>query len=107
MNKTKIGSEQMSDEYYDLKRRNEIKSTAHKLRKQFLTWRECEVVYSFQHKKLLKLADEAGAIYRFDGVVLINRDIFEHYLEKFRQEPMTQCQVHRVKNKWEQVKDEG
>lgn len=51
-----------------------------------MTWRECEIVYSLQHRKLLKLADEAGAIYRFDGVVLINREIFEAYLEQFRQE---------------------
>ena len=84
--KTKIGEEQMSDEYYDLERRTEIKAASNRLKKQFLTWRECEIVYSLQHRKLLKLADEVGAIYRFDGVVLINREIFEAYLEQFRQE---------------------
>ena len=67
MSKTKIGEEQMPDEYYDLERRTEIKATSNRLKKQFLTWRECEIVYSLQHRKLLKLADEAGAIYRFDG----------------------------------------
>ena len=84
--KTKIGEEQISDEYYDLERRTEIKAASNRLKKQFLTWGECEIVYSLQHRKLLKLADEAGAIYRFDGVVLINREIFEAYLEQFRQE---------------------
>lgn len=62
MSKTKIGEEQMPDEYYDLERRTEIKATSNRLKKQFLTWRECEIVYSLQHRKLLKLADEAGAV---------------------------------------------
>ena len=42
-------------------------------------------MYSIQHKKLLELAGKAGAIYRIDGTVLINRDIFEEYLEQFRE----------------------
>lgn len=107
MSKTRIGEELMTDEYYDLERRTEIKAEAGRLKKKFLTWRECEVVYSLQHRKLLKLADEAGAIYRFEGIVLINRDIFDAYLEKFRQEPLTQGQVRKVRNRWEQMKDEG
>ena len=86
MSKTKIGEEQMPDEYYDLERRTEIKATSNRLKKQFLTWRECEIVYSLQHRKLLKLADEAGAIYRFDGVVLINREIFEASVSMIRME---------------------
>ena len=32
-------------------------------------------------KKLFELASDAGAIYRIDGTVLINRDIFDAYLE--------------------------
>lgn len=107
MSKTRIGEELMTDEHYDLERRTDIKAEAGRLKKKFLTWRECEIVYSLQHRKLLKLADECGAIYRFDGVVLINRDIFDTYLEKFRQEPLTQGQVRQVRNRWEQAKDEG
>ena len=34
-----------------------------------------------QYKKLFELASDAGAIYRIDGTVLINRDIFDAYLE--------------------------
>ena len=47
-----------------------------------------EIVYSITHKKLLELAGKAGAIYRMDGTVLINRDIFDEYLEQFH-EPST------------------
>lgn len=61
---------------------------AKKLRRQFLRYKEAEVVYSIQHKKLMELANEAGAIYRIDATVLINREIFDAYLEKFR-EPST------------------
>ena len=51
----------------------------------FLRYKEAEVVYSIQHTKLLELAGKAGAIYRSDGTVLINRDIFEEYLEQFHE----------------------
>lgn len=75
-------------EYYDLKKRNDVRESAKRLRRQFLRYKDAEIVYSLQHKKLLELASEAGAIYRMDGTVLINRDIFDEYLEKFH-EPST------------------
>ncbi len=68
----------ISDEtraYYDLKKRNDVRESAKRLRRQFLRYKDAEIVYSLQHKKLLELASEAGAIYRMDGTVLINRDI--------------------------------
>ena len=42
-------------------------------------------VYSLSHKKLMELANDAGAIYRMDGIVLINREIFDEYLEQFHE----------------------
>lgn len=74
--------------YYDLKKRNEVQESAKRLRRQFLRYKDAEIVYSIQHRKLLELASEAGAIYRMDGTVLINRDIFDEYLERFH-EPST------------------
>lgn len=75
-------------EYYDLKKRNDVRESAKKLRRQFLRYKDAEIVYSLTHKKLLELAGKAGAIYRIDGTVLINRDIFNEYLEQFH-EPST------------------
>lgn len=75
----------MGDRYYDIQRRTEIKDTARELRRKYLRYKDAELVYSIQHKKLLELADRAGAIYRIDGYVLINRDIFDEYLEQFRE----------------------
>ena len=75
----------MEDQYYDIQRRTEIKDTARELRRKYLRYKDAELVYSIQHKKLLELADRAGAIYRIDGYVLINRDICDEYLEQFRE----------------------
>ena len=75
------------DEYMDIERRETVKAEARKLRKQFLRYKEAEIVYSIQHKKLLELADKAGALYRIDGYVLINREIFDPYLERFHMPP--------------------
>ena len=75
----------MEDQYYDLQRRTEIKDTARELRRKYLRYKDAEIVYSITHKKLLELAGKAGAIYRIDGYVLINRDIFDEYLEQFRE----------------------
>lgn len=72
-------------EYYDLKKRNDIRESAKRLRRQFLRYKDAEIVYSLSHKKLLEMAGNAGAIYRMDGTVLINRDIFDEYLEQFRE----------------------
>ena len=76
------------DKYFDIEKRTEIRETARKLRRQFLRYQEAELVYSMTHRKLLEIAGKAGAIYRIDNTVLINRDIFNEYLEQFR-EPST------------------
>lgn len=50
--------------YYDLKKRNDVRESAKRLRRQFLRYKDAEIVYSITHKKLLELAGKAGAIYR-------------------------------------------
>lgn len=67
-------------------------SVQKRLRRQFLRYKDAEIVYSIHHKKLLEMANKAGAIYRIDGTVLINRDIFDQYLEQFH-EPSTLTQA--------------
>lgn len=74
--------------YYDLTKRSEIRENAKKLRRQFLRYKDAEIVYSMSHKLLLEHAGKAGAIYRMESTVLINRDIFDKYLEQFH-EPST------------------
>lgn len=64
------------DEYKDIERKDEVTRGVRKLRRKFFRYKEAEYVYSIEHKKLLELADKAGAIYRVDGFVLIEREIF-------------------------------
>ena len=44
----------------------EEKVVIKRIRKQFLSCKEAEIIYSLQHKKLLELGDACGALYR-DG----------------------------------------
>ena len=79
---------EQTKEYFELGKRNDVRESAKRLRRQFLRYKDAEIVYIIQHKKLLEMASKAGAIYRIDGTVLINRDIFDQYLEQFH-EPST------------------
>ncbi len=74
--------------YFGLESLKEIRGNAKRIRKQYLRYKEAEIVYSIQHKKLLELAGQAGALVRIDGTVLIDRDIFDPFLDQFR-EPST------------------
>ena len=66
---------EQTKEYFDLGKRNDVRESAKRLRRQYLRYNDAEIVYSIQQKKLLEMASKAGAIYRIDGTVLINRDI--------------------------------
>lgn len=65
----------MKNDYKTIKPMKGIPDQLRKLRRQFLRYQQAEIVYSLSHKKLLELASDAGAIYRFDSTVLINREI--------------------------------
>lgn len=87
---------EQTKEYYSLGKRNDVRESAKRLRRQYLRYKDAEIVYSIQHKKLLEMAGKAGAIYRIDGTALINRDIFDQYLEQFH-EPSTLTPVEETK----------
>lgn len=55
-------------------------------RKKFVRYKEGAELYSMCQSKFERIAKEAKAIYKVDKVVLVNRDIFEEYLETFRLE---------------------
>ena len=78
----------MKDNYEPIKSMKEVPAQLRKLRREYVRYQQAELIYSLSHKKLLELASDAGAIYRFDSTVLINRDIFDAYLEWFH-EPAT------------------
>ena len=55
-------------EYYSLTKKNEVRDAAKKLRRQFLRYKDAEIVYSMSHKMLLEHASKAGAIYRMEAI---------------------------------------
>ena len=75
----------MKENYKAINSMKEVPDQLRKLCRQYLRYQQAELVYSLSHKKLLELASDAGAIYRFDSTVLINRDIFDAYLERFHE----------------------
>lgn len=52
--------------------------------KKFFRLQECADLYSIGINKTRELAEEAEATYKVDGMVLINTELFERYLESFR-----------------------
>ena len=78
----------MKDNYKPLKSMKEVPEQLRKLRREYIRYQQAELIYSMSHKKILEIASDAGAIYRFGSTVLINREIFDAYLERFH-EPAT------------------
>ncbi len=94
------------EQYYNVERRQTIKEDSKKLRKKYLRYKEAEIVYSIQHKKLLELADDAGALYRIDGYVLINRDVFDEYLERYHQPAKSKSKSAPGVSRWKAANHE-
>lgn len=45
-----------------------------------------DMYYNVQKRsEVMEMAYDAGAIYRMNGIVLINREIFDEYLERFHE----------------------
>ena len=78
----------MKEQYKPIKSMKEVPDQVRKLRREYIRYQQAELIYSLSHKKLLELASDAGAIFRIDSTVLINREIFDAYLERFH-EPAT------------------
>ena len=78
----------MNDNYKPLKSMKEVLGQLRKLRREYIRYQQAELIYSMSHKKIVELASNVGAIYRFDSTVLNNRGIFDAYLERFH-EPAT------------------
>ena len=70
--------------YIMAKARKKIEETA-LYAKRFVRYDEGALKYSMGLCKFQILAKEAKAIYKVDKIVLVNCDVFEKYLETFRE----------------------
>lgn len=64
--------------------RNVIENTKQNAKK-FIRYREGAERYSMGLTKFQALAREAKAVYKIDNIALVNCEIFEKYLETFRE----------------------
>ena len=76
-------SERKIKEYDCLKNNKKISSTDI-MAKKWIRAGEGVKLYSMSRPKLIALAMEAGAAYKIDTMILINKECFERYLETFR-----------------------
>ncbi len=53
--------------------------------KKFVRYKEGTEKYSLGLTKFQALAKEAKAVYKIDGIALVNCEIFEKFLESFRE----------------------
>ena len=53
--------------------------------KKFVRYKEGAEKYSLGLTKFQALAKEAKAVYKIDGIALVNCELFEKYLETFRE----------------------
>ena len=60
----------MTTDYKPTKPMKEVSAQLRKLQRKYLRYQQAELVYSLSHKKLMQLASEAGAIYRFNGMLI-------------------------------------
>ncbi len=58
---------------------------ARKKERKFIRYSEGAAKYSMGMSKFQQLAKEAKAVYKVDGIVLVNTEVFEKYLESFRE----------------------
>ena len=52
--------------------------------KEYIRYNEGAERYSMSKHSFMKLAEEAGAVYKINRISLVNIKIFEEYLERFK-----------------------
>ena len=56
--------------------------------KKFVNATEGSIIYGISKTHLMVLAKDAGALYKVGNSALINTEIFEKYLEQFKEQPV-------------------
>ena len=70
--------------------------------KKYVNATEGAIIYGISKSRIMVLASEAGAVYKVGNSALINTDIFEMYLEKFK-EPTRPLPKHIIRQAVDQL----
>ena len=54
------------------------------IKKKFVRYKEGADLYSMSQSKFEQMVKDAGAVYKLNKLVLVNREVFDDYLESFR-----------------------
>ena len=68
--------------------------------KKFVNAEEGAIIYGISKSRIIVIAREAGAVYKVGNSALINTELFEKYLERFR-EPARELPKHT----WNKLKE--
>ncbi len=68
--------------------------------KKFVNAEEEAIIYGISKSRIIVIAREAGAVYKVGNSALINTELFEKYLERFR-EPARELPEHT----WNKLKE--
>lgn len=60
-------------------------SNTKEIMKKYVNAREGSIIYSMGRTHFIELAKKANAIYKVGATALVNVEIFERYLEQFRE----------------------
>lgn len=85
--RTELIHKERLDEY--MKHLYKVPGTNKQVIKKFVRIGEGAIIYSIGHHRFIEMARAAGATYKINqgtgGTVLINLEIFDEYMEQFRQ----------------------
>lgn len=69
-----------------------VPGTSKQVIKKYVRIGEGSIIYSIGHHRFIEMARAAGAVYKINegqgGTVLINLEIFDAYMEQFREAPV-------------------
>ena len=69
-----------------------VPGTSKQVVKKYVRIGEGSIIYSIGHHRFIEMARAAGAVYKINegqgGTVLINLEIFDEYMEQFREAPV-------------------
>ena len=88
--RTELIHKERLDDY--MKHIYKVPETNKQVIKKFVRIREGSIIYSIGHHRFIEMARAAGATYKINegtgGTVLINLEVFDEYMEQFRQKPV-------------------
>ena len=75
----------MREQYSEWAKQNNVEELVSNGKKKFVRFQEGAKIYSMGLHTFQGLAREAGAVYKIRQIALVNTEIFEEFLENFRE----------------------